>query len=189
MHEHDVFTWRQLKRVYALGKLHWKSFSHMFCNAINLIQIPNQDLLQTDAKYIPNTGEITNGSIVFNWDYMFYNCKLLTHMPKNMKIHHNCINLSYMFANAFKNNDPTLINSYKPSFFPETGFNNSDIDISHCLENCTALKSDVNNQQFGKNLWYSEKTFTSENAFLNTNISNIEKIPKDWGGGRKSTTI
>lgn len=50
VHENDFYTWRQLKKVYSLGKLNWKSFSHMFCNATSLNQLPNQNLLHTNRN-------------------------------------------------------------------------------------------------------------------------------------------
>lgn len=82
-------------------------------------------------------------------------------MPKKMTIHHNCTNLSYMFANAFQNTTNNLSDTYNPDFFPASNFYSTDIDISYCFYNCIGLNTKSESRKSK-----SEKIF----GFLKKNI-------------------
>lgn len=78
-----------------------------------------------------------------------------------MTIHHNCTNLSYMFANAFQNTTNNLSDTYNPDFFPASNFYSTDIDISYCFYNCIGLNTKSESRKSK-----SEKIF----GFLKKNI-------------------
>jgi hypothetical protein len=111
----DDYTWRQLRKVYSLGNLNWKSFNNMFANAKKLNKIPNEELLQTKIKYDYN-GNMYNGYLVYNTSYMFYNCYSISNFPKDFKLNENFIDMSYMFYNCFSNKQ--IHESFRQSIIP-----------------------------------------------------------------------
>jgi hypothetical protein len=87
VHKEDTYSWRQLRKIYTLGNLNWKSFENMFANALKLNKLPNQDLLLTNAYYNTNISEVINGYYVYNVAYMFYNCQSIYNIPIDFKLH------------------------------------------------------------------------------------------------------
>lgn len=114
---------------------------------------------------------------------MFYNCKTISNIPINFKLHKNLIDMSYMFYNCF---DICITNAgFKPGMMPDNGFYNSttNINVTSMFENCTKMTG----QPRSRLLWFSPyNIWYSNNCYAGCKeLDNWEYIPSDWGGGGK----
>ena len=176
VHINDTYTWRNLIAIYSLGNLKWKSFENSFCNAVKLATIPNENLILANNDYTED-----NTDLIFNVSHMFYNCKSISNIPMNFKLHKNLIDMSYMFYNCF---NVCITNAgFKPGMMPSNGFYNSttNINVTSMFENCKAMTGKPQSRL----LWYSPfNTWLSNNCYAGcTSLSDWKYIPVEWGGG------